>query len=150
MNEAFITLADAAKHLPGRGGKAMCVKSIVRRIVKGVRGVKLQAVRNGGLWFTTQAWCEQFINDCTAKATGARPSASGESPSYRRAVDALAGRFGIHVGKRSTGRSRAVHDGRPENETEVPESSRPPRSLRQLLSKCVARSSRRADDVEET
>ena len=100
MLEQYIPLADAAKYLPGRGGKAMCVKSIVRRIVKGVRGVRLQAVRNGGLWFTTREWCEQFISDCTAEATGTRPipAAGGESPGYLRAVGALKGRFGIEVG----------------------------------------------------
>lgn len=130
----------------------MCVKSIVRRIVKGVRGVKLQAVRNGGLWFTTVEWCEQFISDCTAKATGTRPipAAGDESPSYRRAVDALAGRFGIHVGKNSIGKRRAMYDDSSENETAVRESDPSSGTLPKLLSKCVARSERGPHNVDET
>ena len=152
MNDDFITLTDAARLLPGRGGKNMCVASIVRRIVNGFRGVKLQAIRNGGMWFTKREWVEQFIANCTAKATGVRPvSMTGvNSSSHRRAVAALAGRYGIHVGKHVDRRGRTVHDGQSQNEATMRESGSPEGPLLHLLPKRVARGPRRKHDLGET
>ena len=66
--EQEITLAEAAKLLPLKCGKRRHVKTLIRWIRHGVRGVKLAGRRLGNDWYTTPAALEQFSSDLAAKA----------------------------------------------------------------------------------
>jgi hypothetical protein len=62
-----MTLATAARLLPGRNGKSISVKTLYRWIICGVRGVHLEASRVGGMWYTTAESMENFRRNCTSK-----------------------------------------------------------------------------------
>ena len=66
--EPEITIAEAARSLPGRNGKRVHVLTVKRWIIKGCRGVKLAGWKRGDRWYTSLAAIEQFRQDCTAKA----------------------------------------------------------------------------------
>lgn len=63
-----LTLAEAANHFPRRNGKKVHVKTLLRRIVNGCRGVHLRAFKDGNTWFTTVAWIREFQETCTARS----------------------------------------------------------------------------------
>lgn len=96
--DGLLTLAEAAKLIPGRNGRKIHVKSLRRWIVAGVRGARLQAVRVGGVWMTSQAWLDAFAAASTASALGTPcPPPPVFSEAHERAVKVLAARYGIHV-----------------------------------------------------
>jgi hypothetical protein len=67
-NEAKLSLAQAAKFVPPtRQDKQVHVSTIVRWILHGVRGVRLEAVRVGGRWVTTHEALERFSAALTAR-----------------------------------------------------------------------------------
>jgi hypothetical protein len=94
-----ISLPEAARLFPKRNGKAPHIKSIRRRILHGCRGVKLRAVKDGGLWLTTADWIEQFQQACTRQAmptTELHPEQHPEqhSENFHRAKERLSRRYG--------------------------------------------------------
>lgn len=57
----LVTLRTAAAWFPQRAGRATSVDSVRKWIETGVRGIRLQAVRSGGEWFTCREWVEAFL-----------------------------------------------------------------------------------------
>lgn len=68
-----ITLAQAAKLLPKVNGKAFHVDTLKRWIAKGCRGVRLEAWRRGGRWFTSEAALEKFRQETSGGVTSLPP-----------------------------------------------------------------------------
>lgn len=58
-------LSEAVAFFPSRSGRHLTVRTLIRRIEKGFRGVRLRAVRDGHQWFTTQEWAAEFQSACT-------------------------------------------------------------------------------------
>jgi hypothetical protein len=65
--EKTLSLAQAAKILPpGRNGRSTHVATLSRWIVRGVRGVRLDAARIGGRWITSEEAIDRFSSALTA------------------------------------------------------------------------------------
>lgn len=62
-----LSLAEAATLFPKRNGKPLSLVAMRRRVVKGVDGVRLRAIRDGRVWFTTREWVEQFQAEVTRR-----------------------------------------------------------------------------------
>jgi hypothetical protein len=71
-NETPITLAEAARTLPGG---AVHVSTTHRWRLKGVRGVRLETFLRGGIRYTTNEAIERFFAATTAAADGEAPPA---------------------------------------------------------------------------
>ena len=71
-NETPITLAEAARTLPGG---AVHVSTIHRWRMKGCRGVRLTSFLRGGVRHTTRQAIERFFDAVTAAADGDTPPA---------------------------------------------------------------------------
>jgi Protein of unknown function (DUF1580) len=68
-NQDYITLTQAAKLVPGRGGKRVSLKTIHRWCRKGLRdGVRLRSELVGGRRCTTRRWLGEFFEALTAAA----------------------------------------------------------------------------------
>ena len=77
--ETKLSLAQAARLVPPtRQDKQVHVSTIVRWILRGVRGVQLEAVRVGGRWVTTHEALERFSAALTAQHISA-PNPLGTS-----------------------------------------------------------------------
>jgi hypothetical protein len=95
MDETKLTpLTAAARWFPLRDGKPVSVKAIVRRIRKGHRGVRLRATLDGGQWFTTRQWVDEFQAAVTEAAIPSVCSPSVSTRAVAQARAALARRFG--------------------------------------------------------
>ena len=57
----LVSLRTAAEWFPRKGGRTTSAKSLENWIENGVKGLKLQAVRSGGEWFTSREWVEEFL-----------------------------------------------------------------------------------------
>jgi len=67
-SETPLALAQAAKLIPPtRLDRPVHVSTLVRWIVHGVRGVKLEAARVGGRWVTSREALERFSAALTAQ-----------------------------------------------------------------------------------
>lgn len=92
-----ITLAQAADLFPKRDGRKLHIKTIKRRIVVGCNGVRLNAFKDGGVWFTTPRWIREFQEACTRRAMpGRERPAAQRSRSHEQASEALRRRYGFH------------------------------------------------------
>ena len=61
-NEPLIPFVEAAKQLPRRrAGRATHASTIHRWRIRGLRGVRLEAVRIGGIWHTSIAALHRFF-----------------------------------------------------------------------------------------
>ena len=75
QNEIVLSLTEAARHLPRRrAGKRPHVATLYRWISRGLRGVKLEAIRVGGTLCTSQEALQRFCE---------RLSAADSEPSQR-------------------------------------------------------------------
>jgi len=82
--ERLLTLVEAARKLPaGRGGRPTHTSTIYRWVVDGVRGVRLDGLRLGGRWLTSEAALQRFAVALSADAqpagTPATPGRSAEA-----------------------------------------------------------------------
>lgn len=64
FSEDLLAIADAAKELPER---PHC-STMQRWHKRGIRGVKLEAIRIGGRWFTSRQALQRFVRNTTAAA----------------------------------------------------------------------------------
>lgn len=90
----LISLAAAARLLPGRGANHPSPSCMSRWIGRGVRGVdgqvhRLQAVRVGAYWRTTAAAVRRFVA-ATSRPAGASPEAELRTPAERSRASARA------------------------------------------------------------
>src|SRR5262245_29559667 len=66
-NETMLSLRDASRRIPpSRNGKPTHVSTLLRWILNGVKGVKLDAVRLGGRWVTSVEAIQRFSRNLTS------------------------------------------------------------------------------------
>jgi hypothetical protein len=108
VNETDLApLSAAARWFPQRNGRPVSVKAIVRRIRKGHRGVRLRATLDGGQWFTTRQWVDEFQAAVTEAAVPAISSPSASSRAHSAAMARLERRYGRGGTKRQA--SEGLH-----------------------------------------
>ena len=91
LSEKLISLVEAAKRLPpGRNGKPTHVSTILRWILHGIRGVKLEAVRCGGRWVTSEEALARFMQRLTPDLQNDAPAP--RTPAQRQRASEVAGR----------------------------------------------------------
>ena len=73
LSESLMTLAAAARTLPGRTGRGLHAATVWRWSLRGVRGVCLETVMIGGIRYTSREALERFIAATTSAAKGATP-----------------------------------------------------------------------------
>lgn len=81
--ERLLTLAQAAKLIPGRQGKALAVSTIHRWALDGVCGVQLETVLVGGRKMTSVEALQRFVEARTELAAS-RPGEVAKAPGSRR------------------------------------------------------------------
>jgi len=84
LDETLQTLADAAKSLPGRRH----ITSLHRWRLRGIRGVRLEAILIGGKWHTSVEAIRRFVAATTAAASGDDNTSEAPSDRDRRVRDA--------------------------------------------------------------
>jgi hypothetical protein len=90
----LVRLNEASEWFPKRNGKPLGSSALRRRIHTGKRGVRLQAVRDGGEWFTCREWVEEFMAAVTAASLKKPPQRrKGTSPHAKR----ILARYGINA-----------------------------------------------------
>jgi hypothetical protein len=95
LDETLISLAQAARLFPPtRQDKAVHVSTILRWILRGVRGVRLEAARAGGRWITSREAVARFVAALTAShssqpGTDARPIGAAEQLRHERVEERL-------------------------------------------------------------
>jgi hypothetical protein len=85
--EKPLSLAQAAKLIPPtRQDKGVHASTLVRWILHGPRGVRLEAARLGGRWITSPEALERFSAALTAQyvTPSIQPSVSSQKDSLRR------------------------------------------------------------------
>jgi hypothetical protein len=82
LNESHITLAEAARLLPGRPHSS----TLARWALRGVKGVRLETVKVGGRRFTSREAIERFIEAGNDQATAVArvPGKAGRTVSQHR------------------------------------------------------------------
>ncbi len=88
--ETLMPLSAAARRLPSRPH----VSTMHRWRVRGVRGVRLEAVSVGAQWYTSWEACQRFFAATTAAATQAQPVSGSQEPPPQHVSDEL-DRLGI-------------------------------------------------------
>jgi len=92
--EELLSLTDAAKQLPGRaGGKRPHVSTLYRWVLKGMRGVRLEALPMGGMLYTSVEALQRFFA-ALARARGALATTPSTNPRIE-AVERELARHGI-------------------------------------------------------
>ncbi|HLN27616.1 MAG TPA: DUF1580 domain-containing protein [Gemmataceae bacterium] len=72
--ETLLPLAKAAKRIPpARDGKRCHASTILRWILKGSAGVKLEAIRLGGRWLTSVEALQRFAEQLTPNVNADPP-----------------------------------------------------------------------------
>src|SRR5262245_36421156 len=70
LDETILYLTDVPKHIPpGKNGRPTHLSTVVRWKDRGVRGVRLEAVRLGGRWVTSREALARFVARVTATAS---------------------------------------------------------------------------------
>jgi hypothetical protein len=86
LDETLLTLTEAAKALPClRGGKRVHLATLHRWVLRGVRGVHLEAVRLGRTVVTSREALQRFAERLSAKGG---PAAAASPEAARRAAHA--------------------------------------------------------------
>lgn len=92
--DELVPLTRAADFFPKRGGRNLGVKALRRRIHTGQRGVRLRAVRDGGQWFTSKEWVEEYLEAVTAKYVPQVRSPAATARAVARARAELERKYG--------------------------------------------------------
>jgi hypothetical protein len=74
LSESLLTLRDAARELPGRGGKRVHIATVWRWAKRGVRGHRLETTLVGGTRCTSRQAVQRFL----LQLNGGDPQPSGE------------------------------------------------------------------------
>jgi Protein of unknown function (DUF1580) len=90
--ETLLPLSRAARVLPAsRRGRPVNVSTLFRWVTKGTRGVRLEALRLGGQWFTSEEALRRFAARLTERSLGC-PAPDLRPPSASRLAADRAGR----------------------------------------------------------
>ena len=86
LGETTIYLVDVPSHLPtSPNGRRTHHSTCLRWVLRGIRGVKLEAVRLGGRWVTSIEALGRFGNRVTATTAPTAPVPSSSAIDRRRA-----------------------------------------------------------------
>jgi hypothetical protein len=66
LSEHLLTLAAAARELPGSSGRGVHPSTVWRWAQRGVRGVRLETILVGGVRYTSREALERFVRTMTA------------------------------------------------------------------------------------
>lgn len=67
QNETLLTLRDAARRIPStRQGRGLHIGTVYRWASRGIRGIKLESVRLGGVLFTSVEAIQRFGERCSS------------------------------------------------------------------------------------
>lgn len=89
MKDPLIPLANVAAKFPAPSGKRRSMSSLIRWVKKGVDGVRLEAVRVGGSWYTTEEAVNRFIQS-PEQCKAAAETNEAQTESHKRATAKLA------------------------------------------------------------
>jgi hypothetical protein len=79
--EELLTLAQAGRvRPPGRKGRPLHPSTIYRWISRGLRGVRLEAIRLGGTLYTSREALQRFAERLTHSSFATAPSAATNQP----------------------------------------------------------------------
>ncbi len=76
----------------GRNGSYMSVQNVMRGVLKGLNGCKLDAVKCGSRWLTTVEAVQEWVERQAERAGGESASASNLTKTARRLADERADR----------------------------------------------------------
>lgn len=97
-DERLISLAEAAKLLPpARSGRPVHISTLIRGIVHGCNGARLEAVRSGARWLTTREAVARWLEAQTRASLG-EPSTPPRTPASRSRAATRAERQLIDAG----------------------------------------------------
>jgi hypothetical protein len=82
--ETLLTLCQAKRLLPCRRGKGPAPTTVYRWIVRGYRGVRLEALRTPAGWATTAAAVARFLATLAELDRGAARDVPAEADARRR------------------------------------------------------------------
>jgi|SRR6266404_695651 len=89
--EELISLSEALRILPpGRCNKRPHLSTILRWILTGVDGVRLEACRLGGRWLTSRQEIQRFVERLTPDLADCPPAAPRAPAARRRASERAA------------------------------------------------------------
>lgn len=88
------SIDKAVEFFPKREDGFLSAKSLMRRIRAGHRGVRLQAVCDGGKWFTCRQWVNEFLLEVTERSMGSVRSPAASERAAAAAMELLARRHG--------------------------------------------------------
>ena len=91
VKRGWFPLAEAARRLPLTRNKPVHISTLVRWIQRGVRGVKLEAIRLGGRWYTSSDAIDTFIGTSPARRSSRRSQANPRAMRTRTASLSRAG-----------------------------------------------------------
>jgi hypothetical protein len=95
--ETLLSLSQAARALPSsRGGRPVTLSCVLRWVLDGVRlpsgeVVRLEALRIGGRWLTSQEAIQRFAERLTPRLDG-EPAPTPRTPAARRRASERAAR----------------------------------------------------------
>lgn len=115
LTETVIAIREIPRYLPARpNGKRVHISACYRWIQRGVRGVKLEALRVGGTMYTSVEALERFGLRLTDGASGTRTSP--ESSARKRQVNQASQRLRNLLGEMpSKEKNRDSGNGQPES-----------------------------------
>lgn len=62
FSEKLLTLEEAARLFPGKGGRILHISTVFRWATKGAKGVLLESIRVGGKRYTSREALQRFID----------------------------------------------------------------------------------------
>ncbi len=97
-SETLLSVADVPRCLPSRpGGRRVHVSAVYRWIHRGVRCVRLEAVRVGGTMYTSEEALERFARRLSQSSTSALPEEQ-DPPSRDRRLETVTRRLDALLG----------------------------------------------------
>ena len=111
MDGEYITITEASKLFPKVNGRRISNKAIIRRIVKGVGEVKLEAITDGYRYLTKKEWVTNFLREVNSRKipeTGARQAVKAGREAMER-LRSLYGNSIMHGGRKRPPESKGTH-----------------------------------------
>lgn len=92
----LIALNDLTNLLPRRSGKKVHVKTVTRWVTKGCRGIRLEAVKIGSVWFSSESWLLDFQRQCSERTSQVKTPSVAGGAIHQMASRILKERYGFH------------------------------------------------------
>jgi hypothetical protein len=91
LSNRLISIRQACRLLPGRGGRPLAISTAYRWIFRGRRGCRLETVVVGGQRYTTEAALREFVASTTAASSPLThtPRINTPNPQVEQELDRL-------------------------------------------------------------